>query len=371
MKQKKYQGIYEYYRKKDSFEVVAYYINIRDEDGKVRKVKTDAKNPDEALLKLNQTKVDVSRNKKSNKKSLSVPTLNEYADIFYNNRADERLLDTKKKESDSSVKVRHLNLEKDLQRYNNHVREIRVGMTKLDRITPAHLKELQETLLQKDEIGNKSINHCLTAVSTILKEASRDSIIHSVPTKPKPLESENERTRVLSDNELDMLFESAKDDRVRLFFRLMYFTAQRPASLLELQKRDVDHNNIYFKAIKRQKAHYIPISAKIREELFDWIKPLDNEDYIFSPTGNSSKALSYERLRDMVSPLFEPLNRHTTDELDRASLYTLRHTALTNIYRNTGDLYLAQKIANHSSPIVTQRYAKTSDSQKMKAIDVL
>ena len=151
MKLKKYQCIYEYYQSKEPNVVLSYYINIRDEDDNVRKIKTDAKNADEALLKLNQMKVDISRSKKNNIKSLQIPTLNEYADLFYKNRKEERLLDTKKRETDSTVRVRHLNLEKDLQRYNNHIRDTKIGFTKLDKITPAHIKELQELLQQKVE----------------------------------------------------------------------------------------------------------------------------------------------------------------------------------------------------------------------------
>lgn len=61
----KYSDIYEYYKASDSDKAVrAFYIAIRDTDDKVRKVKTDAKNKDEALKLLNEERARVRTEKK-------------------------------------------------------------------------------------------------------------------------------------------------------------------------------------------------------------------------------------------------------------------------------------------------------------------
>jgi integrase/recombinase XerC len=49
-----------------------------------------------------------------------------------------------------------------------------------------------------------------------------------------------------------------------------------------------------------------------------------------------------------------------------ASLYNfhaLRHTAITNVYRTTKDLYLTQRFARHSSPLTTTIYTHVSDEE--------
>jgi integrase len=49
-----------------------------------------------------------------------------------------------------------------------------------------------------------------------------------------------------------------------------------------------------------------------------------------------------------------------------ASLYnfhSLRHTAITNVYRATKDLYLTQRFARHSSPLTTTVYTHVSDEE--------
>ena len=40
---------------------------------------------------------------------------------------------------------------------------------------------------------------------------------------------------------------------------------------------------------------------------------------------------------------------------------TLRHTAITNVYRATKDLFLAQRFARHVSPMTTVAYTHPSD----------
>ena len=117
----------------------------------------------------------------------------------------------------------------------------------------------------------------------------------------------------------------------------------------------------------------IPIGDKLKKILFDWIENLEIDDYLIHPNNNPKKPLERKSLYDQTKKLFIPLNKNigVNDKLNKASLYTLRHTALTNIYQKTGDIYLTQKIANHSDVRMTQRYAKLSDELKSNAMDML
>jgi integrase/recombinase XerC len=48
--------------------------------------------------------------------------------------------------------------------------------------------------------------------------------------------------------------------------------------------------------------------------------------------------------------------------------HALRHTAITNVYRATRDLYLTQRFARHSSPLTTTCYTHPSDEELYAAI---
>jgi integrase/recombinase XerC len=48
--------------------------------------------------------------------------------------------------------------------------------------------------------------------------------------------------------------------------------------------------------------------------------------------------------------------------------HALRHTAITNVYRATKDLYLTQRFARHSSPLTTTCYTHPTDEELYAAL---
>jgi integrase len=51
--------------------------------------------------------------------------------------------------------------------------------------------------------------------------------------------------------------------------------------------------------------------------------------------------------------------------------HALRHTAVTNVYRASRDLFLAQRFARHVSPLTTTVYTHTSDEELFNRIRTL
>ena len=45
------------------------------------------------------------------------------------------------------------------------------------------------------------------------------------------------------------------------------------------------------------------------------------------------------------------------------NFHTLRHTAITNVYRATRDLFLTQRFARHANPVTTVAYTHPSDEE--------
>ena len=65
IKAKKYNGIYEYFRNSDhDKQTISYYIAYRDIDNKIKKVKCEAKNEEEALKLLNDKKTELTKIRK-------------------------------------------------------------------------------------------------------------------------------------------------------------------------------------------------------------------------------------------------------------------------------------------------------------------
>ena len=51
--------------------------------------------------------------------------------------------------------------------------------------------------------------------------------------------------------------------------------------------------------------------------------------------------------------------------------HALRHTAVTNVYRRSRDLFLAQRFARHLSPLTTTVYTHPSDEELFRRVRTL
>ena len=63
--------------------------------------------------------------------------------------------------------------------------------------------------------------------------------------------------------------------------------------------------------------------------------------------------------------------RSSTDlfrEVVQCESHWLRHTAVTNVYRASRDLFLAQRFARHVSPLTTVVYTNPSDEELFEGI---
>jgi integrase len=383
----KYAGIYEYFSDKDADKAtLSYYVAIRDSDGKVYKLKTDAKDKDEALKILNDKKSNIRQEKSVAKKSSDgivqkvrhgSLTFDDMAELFYANRAAQ-------------------NNHKDKQRYYNHLSPI-IGKQKVSKFTTDDAMKLQKELSGKTVTINpsepkkpmaaKTIDNIIDQLKAMFNEGMRYTnrwCTHNpVADKDvKKLTSDDDKTRlrIFTDGELSILWErAANHPRMNLLLKLLYHTAARPEAIIELQVKDIDfrHNRIHLKAMKHAKAYTIPMIEDVKTILTTWINEheLKREHYIFYPiqTGDKNKPAIYENFRRAAKSIIDPVFNDkvpTHDRKNRATLYTLRHTAATKLVQKLG-IKVAKEYLNHSDLKVTEIYAKVVDSQMMEAANAL
>ena len=352
MKQKKFKGIYEYYRGTDPDKATtAYYISVRDEENKPRKIKVDATTAEEAVVALAHYKV--SRAKPKAEIAKHKHTLETFTKLYYSKRI-----------AVDNAREQH-KFEKNVFEFINKSRLMRT-------ITVTDSMHLQSELKRKG-FAPHYVNILVTTLSVIAKWGFKGGYLPAPLVSVTKLKVDNERQRVFDDKELELIYKSVTP-KYRMFLRLMYYTAQRPKSILDLQRKHIKDENIIIKGIKKQKTHLVPISPKIKDELFAWIDGLDENDFVCS---QSDKPMNYYSVVYHTKPLFNTLfnkgmdYNDPDDRMQWASLYTLRHTALTNVYNRTGDIHIAQKLANHSDSKMTERYTKVKDEQKINAVGVL
>ena len=389
---KKYKGIYELYRKSDN-SVSGYYYSFQDEAGKVLKVRaTITEKPgtkkavDEVATQKAQAVLD--RDKKLKiiehsghaKASTFDMTVNDLMEEFfvYQEKPHTKRGKTVAGRSAQAIK-------KDRSAYERLALPF-VGDLKISHISKRHIEDIQKDMINR-EYKDATIANLLIVLQSAFNYADDKNYNTTRPLKkvsvrkPKP----EEDIRLLSMAEVKQIFIKAEEIHKDLFFhtQVLFYTAQRPSSIMALTRGDIDLNNreISIRPIKGQKARKFPIPdalMPVLEKQIDGLEPADTltgigEKYMAKLSTKLFDAMNEDQYMTKAlkerNDLLEIKNARSKAFKEQRSKwisrYSFRHTSATMLYNREKDIYLVQKALNHSTPTMTQRYAQM-DSERLR-----
>jgi site-specific recombinase XerD len=159
--------------------------------------------------------------------------------------------------------------------------------------------------------------------------------------------------------------------RDHAFVSTLLYTGVRCAELINLDIDDIDfqENIVKVRQGKGKKDRIIPLAPQLRDAIRNYIKyrmdtnqnTIDGSKALFVTSRCNPKRLSGTTIRKLL------IQYAAKAGLSHLHPHKLRHTALTEIYRKTKDLYYTSLIAGHSGVAITQRYAH-SDPNYLKEI---
>jgi integrase len=390
---KKYNSIYEYYKNSDpDKKTIAYYIMYRDIDNIPKKVKCDATDKDEALNILNDKKAQLTKDRAEIEKDNSLLTrkimnnnlkLEDIAKIYFPTKTAKT---TKMIES----------------AFNRHVKP-KLGHMKIAKIKTDDIKKLSEELkktpalrgVQKkakpdaDPLNPRTVKKIVSNLRAMFNWAIKEGYIDKNPVIVADIikTDKNEAGRVLSDAELEKLWnldEFQTKPRLLLFLKTCYHTGARPAAVMTIQVKHINFENktVHIRAMKQGK----PYDARVSDEMLDmfkeWISKhnLVHDNYIFFPIQLYKRAITEEekmaiknshtryqgyaeRFRAIFDKHFNQ-NVGTYDHAYRVTVYTMRRTAATKVYKKFGIVH-AKKFLNHTEIDTTMKYLNIDDDMEM------
>ncbi len=392
---KKYRGISELYKKSDGT-VSGYYYSYQNEIGKTVKIKASITEKmgtkaavDEAAAQKAQALVD--RDKKlSTIKKIGRPAA-VALDMTVDDLMEESLLRQEKpyKRKKKIVPGRTQQaINKDRRAYERLAKPL-IGTMKIKDV-----EEQDIELIQSDVMGKGYKQATITNLMIVLQAAFNYADTRKYSTQ-RPFrdfevkkEDPDKHMRILKNEEIVEIFTKAEQLHPDLYFhvQMLYYTIQRPASISALTVADVDfeNNQIHIKIIKGQPARKFPISGDMLPILVRMCQDKEQADRL--------ETISPKYMSKLATVLFEEMNetlyftkamRERSDALEIAtarhaayknrrmdwiSLYSFRHTGATNMYNDTGDIYLVQTAMNHKTPTMTQRYAKPDPDRIKQAL---
>jgi integrase len=236
-----------------------------------------------------------------------------------------------------------------------HVKSV-LGKKKLSEITRADVMRLQTAVVEKG-LSNASANHVVRFIRSSLSVAVLFGMLERNVASKIPMLHEPLRERDLSDEELGRLLYILETDRNRAVCQVILVlmgTGLRLQAALGSTWRDVDLDRRIWVVpslrSKNRKTHSIPINDKTFEVLDSLpTKGTDGPLFVSPRTGKRFTTISKQ---------FERIVKAA--KIDGFSVHTCRHWYASALISSGKSLYDAQRLLNHSSPVVTQRYAHHS-----------
>lgn len=265
------------------------------------------------------------------------------------------------------AKASNRSLRDDRCRWEKHIAPTFSGLTPSEIIT-LDIDRLR-VRLKKSGLAPATVKQVLVLMKRIINHAVQRGLCS--PVDPSLLHFEmpkvnNETTEDLAPEELASLLaaiNNAKDWRAAGLLRLAMLTGMRRGELLSLQWKHIDLDRGFLRIVdpKGGKDASIPLNDAARRVLAELPRP--GSDFLFP--GRSGRAC------DLKKPI-AAIKKAAGLPADFRPVHGLRHFfASTLASSGQVDLHTLQRLLNHKTPQMTQRYSHLRDEALQRATGVM
>lgn len=262
----------------------------------------------------------------------------------------------------------------DKQRYESHIESV-IGFKKMDEVTGHDVQKIISAMqLKKTPHGKdyapQTIKHVHSLVKRLYNWAREMEFYEgeNPALRVKPPKVQNERTECLTQDELKNLgvvLDNWWNKGAARIVRFALLTGMRRGEILGLRWEDVNLRKgfVTLHDPKGQPA-VLPLNKaalKVLEDIRDECRH-DNCEWVF-PNKWGNKRTSFNKIWNNI--------RKNAGIPDGFRFHGLRHTYASYLASSGEvDLYTLQKLLNHQSPQMTQRYAHLLDEALRKGAEV-
>jgi integrase len=215
-----------------------------------------------------------------------------------------------------------------------------------------------------------TVNRELDTLKSILSKAvewrtakGQRYLLESPARGLRRLKVDNQRTRILTDDEQHRLLEAAPR-KLRALIVLALITAARIGELLALRWEDASDGFLTFLQTKNGRARRIPLSHAAHVVLAA-LPRVEGRRYVFT---NAQTADRYT-VNGTRHVFRRALVRAGISNPKEITQHTLRHTALSRMIADNIDDYTVMAISGHSSTRMLARYTHPTEERKLDALD--
>lgn len=168
--------------------------------------------------------------------------------------------------------------------------------------------------------------------------------------------------------------ESSADEQFKnrdlCILKLGFTTGLRASAIMQMDINDIDfsHNQIRVTE-KGDYDYYVMFGDVLKAQIMAWLE--DRKKYFPETKSNALfLAKSGERIKPTsFNEMFKKYGEAVPNK--KITPHVMRHSCATNLYEQTGDIYLCSKQLNHKNVATTQRYAEISKERQREAANIL
>lgn len=143
----------------------------------------------------------------------------------------------------------------------------------------------------------------------------------------------------------------ARSMRDYLIFICGIYLGRRITDTLVFKVKDLkDKDYIYVRESKTGKKILLPISKWLKDELNEYIKDMEPDEYIFKSTQKKYKPIDRTTYYKILKGVAKKYG------IEHIGCHSLRKTFGYHYYKRTGDVVTLMEIFGHTHPSVTLRY---------------
>ena len=229
------------------------------------------------------------------------------------------------------------------------------------------LKYFNSSVTKPSEIGEKRIKDWLMLSKTTNSMKHRISAVKlfyeitgKQPLKFKYIKysrSEKHLPIVLSQDEIQRMFNVCENKKHKVILLLLYSAGLRANELINLQWSHIDRSRMIINVVggKGGKDRQIMLAPELIPLLIDYWKEYKTKTYVLS--GQLSDKYSKTSVLQVVKHLAEKANIKK-----KVWTHLIRHCFGTHLVEQGVDINLIQRLMGHSSPKTTSIYLHISDS---------
>lgn len=228
---------------------------------------------------------------------------------------------------------------------------------------------IEERLGELQHLSANSLRLKLSSLSELLKFIHRKQQVEhfeELMSICSSVKAEHKETKVISDEELDILLDSCSNIKDKCIIKLLYCTGCRISELINLKVSDVVDGKIHIRIsegvrIKNNQERTIPLPKCAQEILKTYMETFAPTNALFVST--TGKPIG----KNAVQQMFLRLSKATGIQVNA---HQFRHKFIDRLLVAGVDLKTIQSLTGQSSSSMVLYYASTSDELKKNAVSV-